>query len=89
MVPDALLLELHHHSHTTDTEQADHHQAQVAGKHVHCPVEDLFGAPYQGSLISFEATPPAAHTAAYTSNYQISRHKHTVAYTCLRGPPLA
>ncbi len=87
MVPDALLLELHPHTHTIHTDQTDTKKAQVGLKHKHCQVEDVFGKPFQGG-----ATPglplPLTHATAYiapcVSNWESSPFSHQY----LRGPPL-
>nr|WP_255749814.1 hypothetical protein [Pontibacter liquoris] len=89
MVPDALLLELHPHTHTIDTANTDHHKAQIASKHSHCPVEDLFGASFQGSITAWAALPVLAPAVVYTFPYTCSPHKTTPATPALRGPPLA
>ncbi|WP_299817858.1 hypothetical protein [uncultured Pontibacter sp.] len=88
MVPDALLLELHGHTHTIHPEHTDTHKAQVGQKHSHCPVEDLFGAPYQpaANLVAFK---PVVHTATYMVHYSSNWHGTTLHNASLRGPPLA
>nr|WP_262910417.1 hypothetical protein [Pontibacter silvestris] len=86
MVPDGLLLHLHGHTHTEDSLH-DHHKAEIAKKHTHCPVEDLFGAPYHGSVTSVAFRPATLETvyiAYYNSNWQGS----TIFFSRLRGPPL-
>jgi len=88
MVPDALLLELHPHTHTVHTDHTDTKKAQVGMKHKHCPVEDVFGAPFQGSLTSV-AFKPVVHTAAYAAAHTSNWHGHTPSLQYLRGPPLA
>ncbi|WP_461488714.1 hypothetical protein [Pontibacter sp. HJ8] len=86
MVPDALLLSLHSHAHTEHSHPGDHNQAHVDKKHTHCPVEDLFGAPYQSStvVISFpKVLLLPEHVASYYSNWPDSSTTHTQQ----RGPP--
>nr|WP_246597002.1 hypothetical protein [Pontibacter aydingkolensis] len=88
MVPDALLTGLHAHAHTVHSEQTDTHKAQVGQKHNHCPVEDLFGAPYQlaGNTVAFTHV---VHTTTYTVHYSSSWHGTTLHNASLRGPPLS
>ncbi|MBC5993907.1 hypothetical protein [Pontibacter cellulosilyticus] len=88
MVPDALLLQLHAHGHTVHTEQTDSHKAQVGKKHTHCPVEDLFGAPYQmaGDPVAFT---PVQHITIYSVHYSSSWHGTTLHNASLRGPPVS
>ncbi|MFD2999959.1 hypothetical protein ACFS7Z_06280 [Pontibacter toksunensis] len=88
MVPDAFLLELHPHTHTVHTDHTDTHKAQVGLKHKHCPVEDVFGKPYQGSFSSLEFK-PLVHYTAYTASYTSTWRSETYSATFLRGPPLA
>nr|WP_255710094.1 hypothetical protein [Pontibacter harenae] len=89
MIPDVFLLHLHEHAHTDDKlTLTDHKKAQVSEKHTHCPVENLFGAPYQGSLTVVK--PPAvAHTAIYNGIYKGDALSTSVCYLRLRGPPLS
>lgn len=88
MVPDALLLELHAHTHTVHTDHTDADKAQVGMKHKHCEVEDVFGAPFQGSLASLDFE-PVVHTTAYVAQYSCSWQTSPLASRYLRGPPLA
>lgn len=86
MVPDTLLLSLHSHTHTEHNHPGDYNQAHVDKKHTHCPVEDLFGAPYQSStaVIAFpEPLLSPEHVASYYSNWLYSSATHTQQ----RGPP--
>ncbi|RAU84393.1 hypothetical protein [Pontibacter arcticus] len=88
MVPDALMLHLHGHEHTVHADACDSHKAQVGKKHNHCPVEDLFGAPYQGSVTYFE--PEAlTHTQRFNNLYSARYYGNTVLLPHLRGPPVA
>ena len=88
MVPDAFLLELHPHTHTVHTDHTDTKKAQVGLKHKHCPVEDVFGKPYQGSFSSLEFR-PVVHHAAYATNYTSTWYSVTYSSNSLRGPPSA
>jgi hypothetical protein len=86
MVPDQLLLSLHSHAHTEHSHPGDHNQAHVDKKHTHCPVEDLFGAPFQSSVTALSFHEPTAlseHLAGYYSNW-ISA---STPFTQQRGPP--
>ncbi|MBD1397272.1 hypothetical protein H9Q13_08860 [Pontibacter sp. JH31] len=87
MVPDQLLLSLHSHAHTEHSHLAgDQNKAQVDKKHSHCPVEDLFGAPYHGvtEVYTFpELSILPEHTARYTAYQAFDAH----ARLALRGPP--
>ncbi|WP_162054077.1 hypothetical protein [Pontibacter pamirensis] len=88
MVPDALLLDLHPHTHTVHTDHTDMHEAQVGLKHKHCSVEDMFGKPYQGSFPPF-VLKPIIHRATYAVRYTGTWHSATHTSTFLRGPPSA
>lgn len=88
MVPDALVLELHAHTHTVHTDHTDTNKAQVGIKHKHCAVEDVFGAPFQGSLTSLDFT-PVVHSTAYTALYTGSCLTSPLTSRYLRGPPQA
>ncbi|MCJ8166155.1 hypothetical protein MKJ04_15010 [Pontibacter sp. E15-1] len=88
MVPDALLLELHPHTHTVHTDQTDTKKAQVGLKHRHCQVEDVFGKPFQGSATA-PLFIPLTHTTAYITPYLRNRDTSLPPVHYLRGPPLA
>jgi hypothetical protein len=88
MVPDALILELHSHTHTIHTAHEDSHKAQVGQKHKHCPVEDNFQEPFQGVIASIALAPLVQHKTTYTNYYQSSRHTFQNASQYLRGPPV-
>jgi hypothetical protein len=87
MVPDQLLLSLHSHAHTEHSHLVgDHNQAHVEKNHNHCPVEDLFGAPYQNSdaVVSFsEPSLLSEPIASYYQNWPSASTNHTQQ----RGPP--
>ncbi|WP_018476181.1 hypothetical protein [Pontibacter roseus] len=86
MVPDQLLLSLHSHAHTEHSHPGDHNQAHVDKKHTHCPVEDLFGAPFQNSSAVVSFTEPILlkeHVASYYSSWKSISASHTQQ----RGPP--
>ncbi|GHA65865.1 hypothetical protein [Pontibacter akesuensis] len=88
MVPDALIQELHPHTHTVHTDHTDTHKAQIGLKHKHCQVEDIFSSPYQGTALSLDFTSithHAAHAAAYTCGWQ----GNSIFSYHLRGPPAA
>ena len=88
MVPDALILELHPHTHTIHAAHEDANKAQVGQKHKHCPVEDIFEAPFQGAYTSINFVIPL-HKTAYYNLYQVSRlHSQNTSHY-LRGPPIA
>lgn len=86
MVPDAILLNIHQHTHTEHKETATDLQAKVEKEHKHCPVEDLFNAPFQGTSLS-EFTIQVNHKASYIANYSQNRHADVFSLTHLRGPP--
>ncbi|QCR25160.1 hypothetical protein C1N53_18665 [Pontibacter sp. SGAir0037] len=92
MVPDGLVLAMHTHTHTPHEEGMVVKQhpglEKVDTAHIHCPVEDLFGAPYHASLnhIRFSQPAPysmyvAARASAWGGLPGSSSH--------LRGPPTA
>jgi hypothetical protein len=87
MVPDQLLLSLHSHAHTEHSHLVgDHNQAHVEKDHKHCPVEDLFGAPFQSAteFLSFQETSLLpAHIARYTAFQAFASNTRLT----LRGPP--
>jgi hypothetical protein len=86
MVPDQLLLSLHKHAHTEHSHPGDHNQAHVEKKHNHCPVEELFEAPFQRVTEVFVFRAPSTvpvHTARYTDNPAYAPDAHIK----LRGPP--
>ena len=88
MVPDELIQELHPHTHTVHTEQADPHKAQIGMKHKHCQVEDIFNAPYQGSELSLDFT-PVTHAVVHATVHSYSRQGSNPSLYYLRGPPVA
>lgn len=88
MVPDALWLELHPHTHTAHPEHTDTKQAQLGMKHKHCPVEDLFGAPYQPVYTSV-AFKEVLHFTTYTSFLILNWQGTPPLYAQLRAPPVA
>lgn len=87
MVPDALILELHAHTHTVHTDHTDTHDAQVGKKHKHCPVEDLFDSPFQGPATQVALAPARQHVV-YISCYQQRDLFTSNRLFRLRGPPL-
>ena len=87
MVPDALLLELHPHTHTAHPEHTDAKHTQIGMKHKHCPVEDLFGAPYQPSFSSVSFT-EAPQFTSYTSHFAANWQGRSLLYSQLRAPPV-
>lgn len=91
MVPDALMLNLHGHTHTshdTQKEQTAQDQQQVSEAHKHCPVEDIFGSSFQGSFTSIELT-PVVHKVLYSNLYASNRLGNSLPVSNLRGPPAA
>ncbi|WP_439880635.1 hypothetical protein ACSX1A_15950 [Pontibacter sp. MBLB2868] len=88
MVPDAILLQLHSHTHTVHITQADTKHAQLGQKHKHCPVEDLFGAPCHSAQTSVAFT-PVVHTTAHVVSYSSHWHRSVSSQASLRGPPIA
>ncbi|MCX2741914.1 hypothetical protein [Pontibacter anaerobius] len=88
MVPDELIQELHPHTHTVHTEQADPHKPQIGLKHKHCQVEDVFNTPYQGEALSLSFT-TTIHTAVYATAYTRSWQGSKPGLYFLRGPPVA
>ncbi|PKV67387.1 hypothetical protein [Pontibacter ramchanderi] len=86
MVPDQLLLSLHSHAHTAHSHPGDQKNAHVEKKHSHCPVEDLFGAPYQSATTVYTFRAPVA-LAAYTVRYAHYTAFDSFARLQLRGPP--
>ena len=88
MVPDALLLELHPHTHTVHTDHTDTKKAQVGMKHKHCVVEDVFDTPFLGIIAPLDFI-PVVHTAAYAAPAAGNWHKHSLSQQFLRGPPQA
>jgi hypothetical protein len=86
MVPDQLLLSLHNHGHTEHPHPGDQKNAHVDKKHSHCPVEDLFGAPYQGSVEAFSFTLSTIlpeHKVRHTAGRAVVSHTAVQQ----RGPP--
>jgi hypothetical protein len=87
MVPDQLLLSLHSHAHTEHSHLVgDQNKAHVEKNHSHCPVEDLFGAPYQSATEIFTFKEPSLlpeHTIRHTVNQAFASN----ARLTLRGPP--
>ncbi|PRY14840.1 hypothetical protein CLV24_10377 [Pontibacter ummariensis] len=86
MVPDALLSELHPHTHTAHPEHTDSNKAQVGMKHKHCPVEDVFNIPFLGSSTSIWFK-PVVHASVYNGTYSSSWHSLSVSFQPPRGPP--
>ncbi|MBJ6117772.1 hypothetical protein JAO76_06200 [Pontibacter sp. BT310] len=87
MVPDALLLELHPHTHTVHADYTDSHKAQVGQKHKHCPVEDIFDVPFQGTITTIDLTPAQHHTVYANYNYSNWQNNNSQSLY-LRGPPV-
>ena len=93
MVPDALMLKLHAHQHTEHHAAHGHHITHDHGleldvKHTHCPVEDVFNAPYQPELFHFSLV-PLTHSDSY-AELESFPWAFTVPHSLyLRGPPVA
>lgn len=88
MVPDALIQELHPHTHTVHTDEMDSHKAQIGMKHKHCQVEDVFNSPCQGTALATDFSQPAP-AAVHATVHTYSQQHSTSALYYLRGPPLA
>lgn len=88
MIPDALILELHPHTHTIHTTHEDSHKAQIGQKHKHCPVEDIFQEPFQGNLTSIAFALPLLHKTTYSNFYQSHQLTYSSNSQYLRGPPI-
>lgn len=88
MVPDALLLELHPHTHTVHADHTDSHEAQIGQKHKHCPVEDIFDVPFQGTITTIDLA-TAQHRSAYANFYHSYWQNNNSQSLHLRGPPVA
>ncbi|PVY39930.1 hypothetical protein [Pontibacter virosus] len=86
MVPDQLLLSLHSHAHTEHSHPGDQKKAHVEKKHNHCPVEELFGAPYQSATAVYTFRTPVALTG-YAIRYTHYSAFDSFARLTLRGPP--
>lgn len=87
MVPDALLLNLHQHGHTEHVEKLDSNKAKIEKEHKHCPVEDLFGASFQGAQqlgLSF----PIVHKTPYSVHSPNTWFSDVIFFTQQRGPPV-
>jgi hypothetical protein len=86
MVPDQLLMNLHGHAHTEHSHPGNQKKAHVEKKHTHCPVEDLFGAPYQRAVQAYTFRAPGMLPE------HVARHTHSLAFAAfarlqLRAPP--
>jgi len=88
MVPDAVLVSLHHHAHTEHTNTNAEKQAKVEKEHKHCPVDELFETPFQGSCQATIAT-PIAQQASYSGAVIISWPSLHTVLKKQRGPPVA
>lgn len=86
MVPDAVLLNLHAHSHTAHTEHSDTNKEQLTQKHTHCPVENLFGAPFQPAVAAVQSV-PVIHTTVYSALYNSTWTSSSLLTLSYRGPP--
>jgi hypothetical protein len=88
MIPDALLLELHAHQHTQHDVVNDGHLPQIDQEHNHCPVENLFHAPFH-----FAATAPELIYPVFADGYTDELHtvweSSSPTTVTLRGPPAA
>lgn len=87
MVPDSVLLNLHAHSHTEHTEHSDTTKTQLTQKHTHCPVENLFGAPFQPAIAAALKV-PVIHGATYTTTYNSTWTSSSLLTLSYRGPPI-
>ncbi|MBC5775798.1 hypothetical protein H8S95_17115 [Pontibacter sp. KCTC 32443] len=87
MVPDALILELHPHTHTIHADHTDAHKAQIGQKHKHCTVEDIFNVPFQGTITSINVASAVSETA-YFNYYHTRWHSTSHTFSYLRGPPI-
>lgn len=100
LTPDAAVLRLHLHQHTTHTQAEP--AVELAGsqgpvakhvfsdKHQHCSVEHLFDAPFQPALPLTLAAPfrlPAY--PEYRPQAPVCPASHLLDGACLRGPPVA
>ncbi len=92
LVPDGFMLVLHNHAHTAHdaTELVKLHPdaAKVDTAHLHCPIEKLFGAPYQASFCLYDLT-QLTHTATYAEAGTATSQRLPLTQAYLRGPPVA
>jgi hypothetical protein len=95
LTPEATLLRLHTHQHTTEAVLSrplprHEHRFLLTPQHRHCHVEQLYDAPFQLA----ELGPPMAgpELRAY-ARYRVQQMEvcplHLLDGACLRGPPMA
>ena len=88
MVPDAVILSLHHHAHTEHADTAAKMLAKVEKGHTHCPVDKLFETPFQGTcqpaFFILQTQPFFTVTLAVTGKTSTN-----IELKKLRGPPVA
>jgi hypothetical protein len=87
MVPDAILLSIHQHNHTEHVKLSSEGMAKLEKKHQHCPVDELFDSPFQGTQHSVLST-----LLSHVSTYSIpATRKFSIGVSDLihqRGPPV-
>jgi hypothetical protein len=90
LVPDAWILALHEHEHTTREhahEGLTKGKTLLSAKHQHCGVDHLYNVPFQPSA-ELVFVPVVAAYAPLEHATQHSVWDNTVPATrCLRGPP--
>jgi hypothetical protein len=87
LVPDALILKLHAHTHTEHALEQDEHHPKLEQAHSHCPVENVFQAPFQLLPASPEIS-ALIHSDAYSAKLSPIRDFSFPATVTLRGPPV-
>jgi len=93
LAPEATVLHLHAHAHTT-LEPAAAGQSRRVGRalltpqHQHCHAEQLYQLPFVPAAAPGVPAPVRRRVyAAYRPQALVSRAPHLLAGACLRGPP--
>jgi hypothetical protein len=89
LVPDALILVLHAHSHTEHARsvEVDRHHPKLEQGHTHCPAENVFHSPFQFALAGQDLLAPV-YPETHSDQLLLLRVFSFPSTITLRGPPV-
>jgi hypothetical protein len=94
LLPEAWVLALHSHDHTTDTEVAATHRPAgkqlISPQHTHCRTEQFYNTPFAAAFpIRMPQPRLRSHYRLLAVPAQVASLAAVLRSTALRGPPLA
>lgn len=90
LVPDALILVLHAHTHTehAGSVEEDQHHPKLEQAHTHCPTENVFHSPFQ-FVLAGQDIPAPVYPETHSDQLLLLWDFSFPSTITLRGPPVA